>query len=141
MKGFCTLLVISAFLVSLSYASRSSSLEDIFHCNRTDDCLLLPSKNCQSEDPRIVKLAEQEFSNGTTFHIGDHYFNYVLNRWTYAWYDNTRYGALGMLHEESGNCCDHAHIMVALSRAACIPTRFVESQIVLEIQWKICQNL
>ncbi|GEM_PF-3532753 len=42
----------------------------------------------------------------------------------YAHYCNTRYGAWKTLQLGYGNCCDHAHVMVALCRAAGIAVRY-----------------
>jgi transglutaminase-like putative cysteine protease len=42
----------------------------------------------------------------------------------YRYYLNTRYGAWKTLQLGRGNCCDHAHLMIALCRAAGIPARY-----------------
>src|SRR5262245_24455354 len=99
MKGFIGFLLLVCLFFDLNNAQKDF-LTSFENCNRTD-CLLLPSKNCQSEDSKIVKLAENKFVNGTEFSIADNYFKYVLNRWGYSFYDNTKYGALGMLNEEA----------------------------------------
>ncbi|MDD3455098.1 MAG: transglutaminase family protein, partial [Methanobacteriales archaeon] len=36
-----------------------------------------------------------------------------------------RYGAVGTLKYRTANCCDHAHLVVALARAAGLPARYV----------------
>ncbi|MGZ7108545.1 MAG: transglutaminase-like domain-containing protein, partial [Methanobacterium sp.] len=43
----------------------------------------------------------------------------------YSFYYDTRYGALGTLNNRAGNCCDQTHLVVALSRAAGLPARYV----------------
>jgi len=52
-------------------------------------------------------------------------FNYVKNTLSYSFYYNTKYGAVATLHAKKGNCVDHAHLLVAMFRAAKIPARYV----------------
>ena len=52
-------------------------------------------------------------------------FNYVRDTVSYSFYYDTRYGAVGTLNAGTGNCVDHAHLVVAMSRAAGLPARYV----------------
>jgi len=45
-------------------------------------------------------------------------FNWVRDNIAYSFYYNTKYGAAGTLTSRTGNCCDHANLLVALARAA-----------------------
>ncbi|MCX7926554.1 MAG: hypothetical protein N2606_00210 [Candidatus Omnitrophica bacterium] len=51
-------------------------------------------------------------------------YDWVNNNKGYAFYYNTSKGAEGMLNASSGNCCDLAHLLVALFRAAGLPARY-----------------
>ena len=55
-------------------------------------------------------------------------FNYVRDNLDYQYYYNTRKGAAKTLKTKSGNCCDHANLLVALSRAAGLPARYSNSK-------------
>ncbi len=52
-------------------------------------------------------------------------FEFVQHYLKYSYYYNTRYGAVNTLSGGTGNCCDHANLLVALARAAGIPARYV----------------
>ena len=39
-------------------------------------------------------------------------------------YNNTRYGAVGTINHGAGNCVDHTHVTIALSRALNIPALY-----------------
>ena len=86
---------------------------------------LKPSKNCQSDDPIIVALAE-ELTEGMTNSLDKAVaiYNYVRDTISYSFYYDTRYGALGTLDAETGNCVDHSHLLIALFRAAGLPARY-----------------
>lgn len=55
-------------------------------------------------------------------------FNYVRNNLAYSYYANSRKGAARTLKTKSGNCCDHANLIVALCRASKIPARYSHAQ-------------
>jgi hypothetical protein len=52
-------------------------------------------------------------------------FNWVRDNINYSFYYNTKYGAAGTLKYRTGNCCDTANLLVALSRDAGITARYV----------------
>ncbi|MFY9638789.1 MAG: transglutaminase-like domain-containing protein [Methanobacterium sp.] len=52
-------------------------------------------------------------------------FNWVRDNINYAFYYNTKYGANGTLQHRQGNCVDTSHLLIALSRAAGITSRYV----------------
>ena len=55
-------------------------------------------------------------------------FNWVRDHIQYKFYYNTRYGASGTLKHRVGNCADHAHLIVALSRDAGLKARYVHAK-------------
>ncbi|HHV75680.1 MAG TPA: transglutaminase [Thermoanaerobacterium sp.] len=86
---------------------------------------LVATANCQVNDPSIQALASQ-LTKGLTseWDKAKAIFNWVRDSISYSFYYNTRYGAVGTLKYRTGNCCDHAHLVVALARAAGIPARY-----------------
>ena len=86
---------------------------------------LLPSANCQSNNPTIIALAKSITKGSTSqYTSASRICDWVRNNINYAFYYNTQKGALGTLKSRSANCADTAHLMVALERAAGIPARY-----------------
>ena len=87
---------------------------------------LKPTCNCQSNSTTIISLAAS-ITKGTssTYQKGVDLFNWVRDNTGYSFYYNTKYGALGTLCNKTGNCVDTSHLLIALSRAAGIPARYV----------------
>ena len=87
---------------------------------------LQPSNNCQSADPTIKTLASSiTQGSSSTCQKATNLFNWVRDNIGYSFYYNTKSGALGTLKAKTANCCDTTHLLVALSRAAGIPARYV----------------
>jgi len=63
--------------------------------------------------------------NLTTLEKATNIFNWVRDNTEYSFYYNTQRGALNTLDDRRGNCVDLTHLIVALSRAAGIPARYV----------------
>ena len=55
-------------------------------------------------------------------------YYYVRKNIKYEDYSNTRKGAHKTLMEGKGNCCDQAHLLVALLRTAQIPTYYAHGK-------------
>ncbi|MGB9844470.1 MAG: pseudomurein-binding repeat-containing protein [Methanothermobacter tenebrarum] len=86
---------------------------------------LVATANCQVNDPSIRSLAAQLTAGLTSeWDKAKAVFNWVRDKISYSFYYNTRYGAVGTLKYRTGNCCDHAHLVVALARAAGMPARY-----------------
>ncbi|MBC7089754.1 MAG: pseudomurein-binding protein [Methanobacteriaceae archaeon] len=87
---------------------------------------LVATANCQVNDPSIQKLAAQLTAGLTSeWDKAKAVFEWVRDNISYSFYYNTRYGAVGTLKYRTGNCCDHAHLVVALARAASLPARYM----------------
>ncbi len=87
---------------------------------------LQPTANCQSNDTTIIDAAKSIIGNSTsTLEKATKIFNWVRNKTSYLFYKNTRYGAVGEYAVKKGNCCDMAHLLNALYRAAGIPARYL----------------
>lgn len=87
---------------------------------------LQPTKNCQSNDSRIKSLASSITQGAITkYNKATRLFNWVRDNIGYTFYYDTRYGAVGTLNSRTANCVDTSHLLVALSRAAGIPAKYV----------------
>lgn len=51
-------------------------------------------------------------------------FEYVRDRITYIYYEDTKYGATGTLAKKEGNSIDQSHLLIAMLRTANIPARY-----------------
>jgi hypothetical protein len=86
------------------------------------------TSNCQSGDPAIMALAYSlASSSNSAWEIGSKILNWVRDNINYAFYYNTKYGAIGTYNGRQANCCDHAHLVIALARAIGIPARYVHA--------------
>jgi transglutaminase-like putative cysteine protease len=87
---------------------------------------LQATANCESNDASIIALAQSITSGASTsYEKAVLIYNWVRDNLAYSFYYNTQKGAVGTLQSMSANCCDHAHLVVALSRAAGLPARYV----------------
>ena len=87
---------------------------------------LVSSKNCQVNNKEIKKLATKLTSSlKSDYEKGKKLFTWVRDNIQYKRYSNTRRGALKTLQSKKGNCVDQSHLLIALSRAAGIPARYV----------------
>lgn len=87
---------------------------------------LKPTENAQSNNPRIKALAKKITKGATSkYKKAVKLFKWVRDNIGYSFYYNTKYGAVKTLKKKKGNCVDTSHLLVALSRAAGIPARYV----------------
>lgn len=84
------------------------------------------SANCQVNNAQIKNLVAK-LTQGLTSDKAKAkaIFNYVRDTVSYSFYYDTKYGAVGTLNARTGNCVDHAHLLVAMFRAANLPARYV----------------
>jgi Transglutaminase-like enzymes, putative cysteine proteases len=86
---------------------------------------LAATANCQVTNSAIkAKAAAITSGKTTTSAKATAIYNWVRDNLGYSFYYNTKYGAVGTLSKMTGNCCDTAHLVVALERAAGIPARY-----------------
>jgi hypothetical protein len=88
---------------------------------------ILATANCQVNDASINSLAWSLARGGNGLNEATNIFNWVRNNIGYSFYYNTKHGAVGTLNAGTGNCVDTAHLLIALSRAAGIPARYVHA--------------
>lgn len=87
---------------------------------------LAASHNCQVNNAKIKKLVAKLTKNcKSDKEKATKIFNYVRDTVSYSFYYDTKYGAVGTLNAKTGNCVDHAHLLVAMYRAAGMPARYV----------------
>ncbi|AXV39417.1 MAG: hypothetical protein CIT02_03365 [Methanobacterium sp. BAmetb5] len=87
---------------------------------------LQATTKCEVNDPRIIALAQSITSGATSsYQKATLIFNWVRDNINYSYYYDSQKGAVGTLTSGSANCCDHSHLVVALSRAAGLPARYV----------------
>ncbi len=115
----------------LSYQYNYGGLPHYVRMNSTissvNSSYLNPSANCQSNDSRIISLA-QNLTNGknTTWTKAVAIFNYVRDNIKLIDESNTKYGAVGALTKKEGTDCDKTHLVIALLRASGIPAKYVQ---------------
>ena len=86
---------------------------------------LSATKNCNIYDSDIQALANSLTEGLTTdLEKARAIYNYVRDAVSYSFYYDSHYGATGTLKFKTGNCCDQAHLVVALARAADLPARY-----------------
>lgn len=87
---------------------------------------LQTTDNCQVNNAAIIAMAKSITSGATSsYDKALRIFKWVRDNLEYSYYYNTQKGAVKTLSSKSGNCCDHSHLIVALSRAAGLPARYV----------------
>ena len=86
---------------------------------------LCPSKQCDSEAPEIVALADKLRAEQThPWKYAQAVYQFVSNEITYGILPPPRSGVVGTLERGFGNCWDKQNLLVALARSGGIPARF-----------------
>ena len=115
--------------VSIESLSSSSTTGCSLNSKNTIDNLaayLAASTNCQVNNAKIKELVTKLTKGLTSDNAkAKAIFNYVKDTLSYTFYYNTKYGAVGTLNAKTGNCVDHAHLLVAMYRTADLPARYV----------------
>ena len=87
---------------------------------------LIPTMNCQVDNAKIKTIVAKVTAGLTSVkEQATAIYNYVRDYIDYAFYYDTKRGAVGTLEVGSGNCVDQAHLLVAMLRTADIPARYV----------------
>ena len=83
------------------------------------------TKYCEVGHSKFQEMVNQQFAvPGDLVATAKNIFYFVRNTIKYQDYSDTRKGAFKTLEEGCGNCCDQAHLLVALLRTAGIPTYY-----------------
>jgi transglutaminase-like putative cysteine protease len=90
---------------------------------------LRSATNCPKEDSLVVATMKQiTEGKATTYDKAKALFEHALNEWNWQNYYNSSKGAAKTIYEKGGNCCDLSHALVAMGRAAGIPSRYRHAQ-------------
>jgi transglutaminase-like putative cysteine protease len=85
-----------------------------------------PDLHIESNNPQIVALAEQlSAGKGTACEKIEAFYNYIGNTLVYS-YNGNNWGAQAALGPMGADCTEYASLLIALSRAAGIPARYLE---------------
>ena len=86
---------------------------------------LTATKRCDAHSSYFKSIVNSVTSKiSGTYNKAVALFNYANNRLRYSSYYNTRYGSTQTCKQAFGNCCDMAHVVIALMRTAGIPARY-----------------
>jgi len=89
---------------------------------------LQETRNTQVTNTQIQNLTKQITGGSNDINAATRLFNWVRDNIRYSFYRNTQRGAVGTLNNRTGNCVDQSHLLIALSRAAGIPARYVHGR-------------
>ena len=118
-----------AYVEVTTLSGSSSSVTGVLNSKNTIKNLaayLAASHNCEVNNAKIKKLVSKLTKDcKNDKEKADKIFKYVRDTISYSFYYNTKYGAAGTLNAKSGNCVDHAHLLVAMYRASGLAARYV----------------
>ncbi|MCR5518760.1 MAG: hypothetical protein K6F21_00350 [Bacteroidales bacterium] len=84
------------------------------------------TESCSLNDPAVIAARDAAIEGKTTtMEKAIALFEYARDQWEWMDYNNTRKGALKVIAGKEGNCCDLSHGLIAMSRSAGIPARYV----------------
>ena len=118
----------SEIQVEINYRVKINRLKfDLSDCQgELPEFFTEPELHIESRNPQIVQLSEQ-LSQGkhTTCEQVRAYYNYIGDNLVYS-YNGGNWGAQAALGKMGADCTEFTSLMVALSRAAGIPARYIE---------------
>ena len=114
--------------VQINYRVRVNQLEnDLSNCyGEMPGFYTEPDLHIESQNPQIQQLSTQlsEGKRNACQQVRA-FYDYIGNELVYS-YNGGNWGAQGALGQMGADCTEYASLMVALSRAAGIPARYVE---------------
>jgi transglutaminase-like putative cysteine protease len=117
------------YTVDIKYKTVSSKKLNIDYDAESSEEYLSSSKNCQANDEKIIELSHQITKKyNSIYDKAKAIFNWVRDKVRYNFYYNTKYGAKNTMTKKEGNCVDKSHLIVALSRASGIASRYVHGK-------------
>lgn len=126
-----TQMVINAMLVGFArvfhYFEENASLPETVSTWHSD---FLRSTKHSPKNHSLVKSTMRKVTKGLTsdYDKAKALFEYVRDAWEWENYSNTGKGAVKVIKDKGGNCCDLSHTLIAMSRAAGIPARYRHAQ-------------
>lgn len=114
--------------IQIEYLVSVNRLEyGLSDCDGTlPDSFTQPELHIESNNPQIIALAEQLSAGKST--VCDEvraFYDYIGDNLVYS-YNGNNWGAQAALGEMGADCTEFASLMIALSRAAGIPARYME---------------
>lgn len=110
----------SEYVKNLAFPGKVSSWQSDF---------LHKESNCETDNEVVVGTMNSIISGKTTtLAKAEALFNYSRDKWEWQDYPNTVKGSVKTINEKGGNCCDLSHALIAMSRAAGIPARYMHGQ-------------
>lgn len=80
------------------------------------------SKSVVNQALSIAKEGKSDYDNLKLL------YNWCDKAISYKYYNNTKHGASGTLKHRSGNCCDNAHLLIAMARSVGIKARYCHAK-------------
>lgn len=114
--------------IQIDYKINVNSLDyDLSEClGELPDFFTTPELHVESNNPQIIELAE-ELSVGKKSACDQvrAFYDYIGDNLVYS-FNGNNWGAQAALGEMGADCTEYASLMMALSRAAGIPARYIE---------------
>ena len=121
--------LISAFAKDGSLPSEVSSWQSDFLRDMNYDSgrqSYTGAAKCSLSDPVVIEARDAAIAGKTTtMDKAVALFTYARDQWEWLDYSNTVRGAVKVINSKEGNCCDLSHALIAISRSAGIPARYV----------------
>lgn len=90
---------------------------------------LRKTNNCDIDSSVVLAARDAAIEGKTTVREkAEALFYYSRDEWDWINYANTRKGAVKTIQDKEGNCCDLSHALIAMTRAAGIPARYMHGQ-------------
>lgn len=115
------------YLRVINYFVNNKKLPE--YVNTWGSDFLRSSPNCPIDDPVVLENMNKAIKGKTTEREKSvALFEYSRDVWEWEDYANTRGGAVKVMQDKLGNCCDLSHALIAMTRAAGIPARYMHGQ-------------
>src|SRR5574344_334506 len=112
--------VFNAFVKTSTLPAKVSSWQSDF---------LHKESNCEIDSPVVLAAMKEAIGTATSTRAkAEALFNYTRDKWEWVDYTNTVKGSVKVIQDKAGNCCDLSHGLIAMTRAAGIPARYMHGQ-------------
>lgn len=90
---------------------------------------LRKTTNCETDSPVVLSAMQTAIAGKTSvYDKAKALFEYSRDEWEWIDYSNTSRGSVKTIENKGGNCCDLSHALIAMTRAAGIPARYMHGQ-------------
>jgi hypothetical protein len=106
---------------------KTSKLPDKVSSWQSD--FLRKESGCETDSPVVLAAMKEAIGTAASTRAkAEALFNYTRDKWEWVDYPNTVKGSVKTIQDKSGNCCDLSHGLIAMTRAAGIPARYMHGQ-------------